>query len=210
MGRRPAVYAVSWRILDPGLLRGIFLAALCLLGVVSGHLYAKGCDAPALHAYLTDYCTVYDAGGLAVPLSSCLLLYYGYEVGLFLLSFASFGVILIPALAAAYGFFFAYTICGFVQAYGRQGILLAMGALAVRVLFTLPCFLALAESAWPLSMELASLTLGSGKRVRPVLYSGRYFILFGFCMLLLTVGVFCERFLTPWLFRMALKAVTGG
>ena len=82
-----------------------------------------------------------------------------------------------------------------------------MAALSVRLLFCLPCFLAVAGEAWPLSIELMLLAFGRGKRSAPVLYGSRYFLLFVLCVAVLAVGVCCERFLTPVLFRMALGAV---
>ena len=36
---------------------------------------------------------------------------------------------------------------------------------------------------------------------------GRYLLLFVLCAVILTVGMFCERFLTPLLFRLALGEV---
>ena len=83
----------------------------------------------------------------------------------------------------------------------------ALGALAVRLVFTLPCFFLLAGAAWPLSTELFSLSFGRGKRSSPVLYGSRYFLWFALCGVVLALGVFCERMLTPLLFRLALGAI---
>ena len=77
----------------------------------------------------------------------------------FLLGFASVGAVLIPALSGAFGFFTMYTISCFVRCYGRDGVVLALGPLTVRLVFTLPCFLAVAGEAWPLSTELFLLAL---------------------------------------------------
>lgn len=198
------------RLGPPSLLRGLLLALFFLSGAMIGHLYAGawGEEArQALEAYLTDYCAVYDAGGITVPLVSCVAIYFGYVVLAFLLGFSSAGVVLIPALSGLFGFLTMYTISCFVRCYGRSGVFLAMGVLAVRLIFTLPCFLALAGEAWPLSIELFSLSFGRGKRSSPVLYGSRYFILFVLCAAILAVGVCCERLLTPILFRMALGKV---
>ena len=85
--------------------------------------------------------------------------------------------------------------------------LLALAVLAARLVFCLPCFLAVAGEAWGLSMELFLLAFGRGKRSAPVLYGSRYFLLFVLCVAVLAAGVCCERFLTPVLFRMALGTV---
>ncbi len=194
----------------PSLLRGSLLAIFFLTGALIGHLYAGSCgqDAQAaLDQYLMDYCVVYDAGSVTIPLLTCAAIYFGYAALLFLLGFSSAGVALIPALSGVFGFFTMYTVSCFVRCYGRSGVLLAMGILLVRLLFTLPCFFVLAEEAWPLSTELFLLSFGRGKRSAPVLYGSRYFLLFVLCAVILTVGVCCERFLTPLLFRLAMDAV---
>ena len=126
---------------------------------------------------------------------------------LFLLGFSAAGVVLIPALSGVFGFFTMYTVSCFVRCYGRAGAALALGAMVVRLVFTLPCFFLLAEAAWPLSTELFALSFGRGKRSSPVLYGSRYFLWFVLCAVILALGVFCERLLTPLLFRLALGAI---
>lgn len=195
---------------DPSLLRSLLLALFFLTGALVGHLYAGSCGGEAqtaLEQYLTDYCTVYDAGGVSVSLASCVAIYYGYVLLVFLFGFSSAGVALIPALTGMFGFFTMYTVSCFVRCYGRAGVALALGLLLMRLLFTLPCFLMLAGEAWPLSTELFLLSFGRGKRSAPVLYGGRYFLLFVLCAAVLAVGVCCERFVTPLLFRLALGRV---
>lgn len=150
---------------DPSSLRTIVLALAFLGGALAGHLYAGSCGEEtweALGQYLGDYCRLYDAGGLETSLLSCVVMYFGYAAALFLLGFSAAGVALIPALSGAFGFFTMYTVSCFVRCFGRAGAALALGALIVRLLFTLPCFLILAEAAWPLSMELFSLSFGRG------------------------------------------------
>ena len=169
---------------DPSVLRSIFLALVFLGGAAAGHLYAGSCGEDtweALGSYLGDYCRLYDAGGMEASLLSCVVMYFGYAALLFLLGFSAAGVVLIPALSGVFGFFTMYTVSCFVRCYGRAGAALALGALIVRLIFTLPCFLILAEAAWPLSMELFALSFGWGKRSSPVLYGSRYFLLFVFC-----------------------------
>ena len=195
MRGRPVLRTIRLGSADPSLLRGLLLALLFLAGALAGHLYAGTCGEEAqgaLDQYLTDYCAV---------------MYFGYGLALFLLGFSSAGVALIPALSGLFGFLTMYTVSCFVRCYGRSGVLLAMGVLLVRLVFTLPCFLALAGAAWPLSIELFTLSFGRGKRSAPVLYGSRYFLLFVLCAVILAAGVCCERLITPLLFRMALEEV---
>ena len=210
MRGRPVLRTIRLGSADPSLLRGLLLALLFLAGALAGHLYAGTCGEEAqgaLDQYLTDYCAVYDTGSAAASLLSCVVMYFGYGLALFLLGFSSAGVALIPALSGLFGFLTMYTVSCFVRGYGRSGVLLAMGVLLVRLVFTLPCFLALAGAAWPLSIELFTLSFGRGKRSAPVLYGSRYFLLFVLCAVILAAGVCCERLITPLLFRMALEEV---
>lgn len=212
MRARPLLRTIRLGPIDPSLLRELLLALFFLVGALAGHLCARSWDAvaqSALSGYLRDYCAVYDAGGVSASLGGCVLLYFGYTVLVFLLGFASVGVALIPALSGVFGFLTMYTVSAFVCCFGRQGAALAAGVLLVRLLFTLPCFFAMAGAAWPLSTELAMLTFGRGRRSAPVLYGSRYFILFVLCVIILTLGVFCERLLTPLLFRLAMGGLAA-
>ena len=212
MRARPLLRTIRLGPIDPSLLRELLLALFFLVGALAGHLCARSWDAvaqSALSGYLRDYCAVYDAGGVSASLGGCVLLYFGYTVLVFLLGFASVGVALIPALSGVFGFLTMYTVSAFVCCFGRQGAALAAGALLVRLLFTLPCFFAMAGAAWPLCTELAMLTFGRGRRSAPVLYGSRYFILFVLCVIILTLGVFCERLLTPLLFRLAMGGLAA-
>lgn len=195
---------------DPNVMRLLLLALAFLAGALAGHLYAGSCGEEAWEAlgqYLGDYCRLYEGGGVEISLLSCVVMYFGYAVLLFLLGFSAAGVILIPALSGMFGFFTMYTVSCFVRCYGRAGAALALGAMVVRLVFTLPCFFLLAGSAWPLSTELFALSFGRGKRSSPVLYGSRYFLWFVLCAVILTLGVFCERLLTPLLFRLAMGAL---
>ena len=192
---------------DPDSMRLLLLALAFSAGALAGHLYAGACGEEAWEAlgqYLGDYCRAYEGGGGEISLLSCVVMYFGYAVLLFLLGFSAAGVLLIPALSGMFGFFTMYTVSCFVRCYGRAGAALALGAMAVRLVFTLPCFFLLAGAAWPLSTELFALSFGRGKRSSPVLYGSRYFLWFVLCAVILALGVFCERMLTPLLFRLAL------
>lgn len=195
---------------DPDWTRLLLLAAAFLGGALGGHLYAGSCGEEiweSLAAYLGDYCRLFDAGGVDVTFLSCAVIYFGYAAALLLLGFSAVGVVLIPALAGVFGFSTMYTVSCFVRCYGRTGAGLALGAMIVRLVFTLPCFFLLAGEAWPLSMELFSLSFGRGKRSSPVLYRSGYFLKFILCAAILALGIFCERALTPLLFRLAMRAI---
>lgn len=202
MGRRTA--APLRRQLDPALVRCGVLGALFLLGAALGRAWAAGADTEALRAYLADYCAAAEEGEI-FSLGSALALYFGYCAAVFLLGFVPVGAALIPAASAVLGFLTMYSVSCFAGALGRCGVGLALGAMGVRLVFTLPCFLALSGAAWPAAMELAALRLGRGRRSAPVGYGRRYLLLFLLCAVILAAGVLCERSLSPVCFRLALR-----
>ena len=201
MTRRPWHRHFWVGAVDAAFVRCIGLAVCFFAGAMAGHMCARGLDAHDLSAYLEEF----SVAGSDVSLISCVLLYYGYVLLAFLLGFSSVGVILIPGLSSVLGFLSMYTLSCFTAAFGRSGIMLALSVLSVRLLFTLPCFLAVASSAWSMSGALAVMVLGKGKRTAAVHYDRSYFLLCLLCVVILTAGIFCERFITPVLFRLALE-----
>ena len=170
------------------------LALLFLLGAAGGYAYAGYCGDHAqlmLSEYLAGYCELFRQGvESAVPLLTAVRLYYGAVVLCFLFGFTAIGTLAVPALAV----------------YGRQGAVLALGALGVRLVFTLPCFLWLGSYAWRAASSL--LPWPRGKRCAPVLYDGSCFYRLFVCVVLLMIGVCFERYITPNLFHLALGVLT--
>ena len=184
----------------------IVLAVFFLLGGVVGSSYSQACDESARSAfreYLSDYCFLCNQNGANIPFLRCVVLYFGYTCIAFLFGFSSIGVFLTPVISAVFGFSSFYTVSCFSQTFGHSGVFLAAAFIVIRLLFTLPCFFLVASEALPLSFRLAALTVGRGKRIEPIFYNSRYFILFLLCIAALCVGVCCERLLTPLLFRAA-------
>jgi stage II sporulation protein M len=205
MGKRP--FSRKLQVWSGGAVGEALLALFFFLGGLAGHAYAKTWDGEALRNYLGDYCALYGSGGVSPALLGCAALYFGWCLAVFLLGFASVGVALIPVLSGLFGFLTMYSVSCFVSAYGRSGILLAMGAMLPRLLVTVPCFLALAGAAWPMSADLAMLALGRGRRAAPVLYGRGYFRVLLVCAGVLSLGVVCERLLSSRLFQLALERV---
>ena len=208
MRRRVVLRGVRLRMPDSSVFGIIFLAVCFLAGAFGGHLFSSLCDASsqeALSAYLKDYCALPDVGLISVPVLRCLPVYFGYTAAVFVFSFSPLGCVFIPAAACVFGFRTMYTVSCFVMTFGRSGALLALSVLVIRLLFTLPCFLGLSDAAWPLSVRLAMLSTGRGKRCESAIYGGKYFLLLIMCVLILAVGVCCDRFFTPHLFRAAIR-----
>ena len=85
-----------------------------------------------------------------------------YPLFAFLLGFASIGVVLLPCVTAAYGFFLSFSVCCFTAAFGVDGVLLALAVFGLRCLVTLPCYFLLAAASWGTSAGLAAVSFGRG------------------------------------------------
>ena len=160
-----------------------------------------------LRQYLEDYVRL---GGEVSPGAavSAAAVYFRYPLLAFLLGFASIGVVLLPVSAAAFGFFLSFAVCCFTAAFGPDGVLLALAALGLRCVVTMPCFFLLASSSCGTAAGLAAVSFGSGRRTAPA--CGRVdWRRFGACSLALAAGVCGELTLTPALLRLALERVLG-
>jgi len=189
----------------------LILLSFCFLaGILAGHLYARGTAAGSdseLYRYLSDFFQVGVDSGTSASFLSALLLYYRYPTLAFLLGFASVGVIGLPILSAAFGFFLAFSVGCFASAFGGSGVLLAFAAFGFRCLITFPCYYWLAVPAFQNSFALAKLSFGDGKRVAGVTYSSSYFLRFALCCAVLFFGVLLELYLTPHLIRFVCERI---
>ena len=194
-------------------LRGI-LFVLCVLFSVGALLGWRlyGNIAQQSSQQLQDYLTGYSelmACSQAAPTSllSALFLYFRYPILIFIFGFSALGVVLIPLLCVIEGFFLSFAVTSFVASMGRNGVLLAMAALGVRCLFTLPCILFLAIQAVRAARQLGKVG-AFGYRKNRAIFEPAYFLRFGVCMLILLLGVVLEITLVPKLFQLALTAIS--
>ena len=188
----------------------LLLALFFLGGAILGQVLAgrvPGETGLELRQYLEDYVRL---GGEVSPGAavSAAAVYFRYPLLAFLLGFASIGVVLLPVSAAAFGFFLSFAVCCFTAAFGPDGVLLALAALGLRCVVTMPCFFLLAPSSCGTAAGLAAVSFGSGRRTAPA--CGRVdWRRFGACSLALAAGVCGELTLTPALLRLALERVLG-
>ena len=190
---------------DPALVRMLCLAGCVALGMAAGGVWAvRSGGGGELAAYLDDFCGLYAEGPAAVSLPSAVWLYFGYAVLAWLLGSASLGVLLLPLLSAAYGFTAMFAVACFTQAFGRRGALMALGAMGLRHLIVLPCFLWIASWSWASADRLLALTLGRGKRCSATALDGGYWYRLCLCVALLFVGLCLELYVTPSLFSLTL------
>ena len=190
------------------LLALFFLAGIFLGQVLSGRVPDATGD--ELRRYLEDYMQLGGGGAsTARTVLSALVIYFRYPLMAFLLGFASIGVVLLPGVTAAYGFFLSFSVCCFTAAFGTDGVLLAMAVFGLRCLVTMPCYFLLAASSWGTAAGLAAVSFGSGRRTAPVVYSRACWARFGACCLALLAGVCGDLLLSPVLLRLLLERILG-
>ena len=154
--------------------RMLLLALFFLCGVFLGQVLAGRVPSVAedeLTAYLRQYVTL-DSGVSSKTILSTILLYVRYPLLAALLGFASIGVVLLPGVTMAFGFFLSFSVSCFTAAFGTDGIVLALAVMGLRCIVTLPCYFILAVHSWGSSAGLASLSFGRGRRTASITYWG--------------------------------------
>lgn len=191
--------------------RLVLLALFFLGGVLLGQVLAgrvPDTTGDELSRYLRDY--VHLSGGgeqTAVQALPAAVIYFRYPLLAFLLGFTSLGVLLLPCVTVAYGFFLSFSVCCFTAAFGADGVLLALAVFGLRCVVTLPCYLLLAVPAWGTSAALASLSFGRGRRTAPVTYDRSCWLRFGGVTAALLAGICADLFLSPWLLQLILERI---
>ena len=193
-----------------GSLPRLVLLALCFAGGVFLGQVLAGRLPEAVGTQLGEYLDGYvrlDRTASPDAVLPALVLYFRYPLLAFLLGFSSVGVVLLPCLTIAFGFFLSFSVCCFTAAFGADGLLVALAALGCRCLVTLPVFFLLAVPGWGLSAGLAALSFGRGQRPSP---AGRAWLLrAAVCAAVLLAGVCVELVLPPALLRLALAKLCG-
>lgn len=193
---------------SPSLPHLLLLAVFFLAGVILGQIAAgRAPDATGgeLYHYLRNYLQLEDQDS-GIAALSMLFLYLRYPILAFLLGFSSIGILLLPGLTVACGFFLSFSVSCFTAAFGGEGVLLALAVFGLRCAVTIPCYFLLAVPALNSSAELAAFALGH--RRKAVLESGQW-RRFGVVIGVLLAGVCVDLFLSPVLLRMTLERVLG-
>jgi len=187
----------------------LFLALFFFAGIVLGQVFsAQVPDATGeeLSRYLKAFLMVRGDGE---PSSGTLLptavLYFRYPLAAFLLGFASIGVLLLPFVTGAFGFFLSFSVCCFTAAFGSDGVLLALAVFGLRCAVTLPCYFLLAVPSLERSMALACVSFGRGRHSAPVVYDGAWWRRLAVISGVLLAGMCAELMLAPWFLRQLLE-----
>lgn len=193
------------------LLRLALLALFFLAGVILGQVLAgrvPQATGQELERYLTGYFSLDRTPEVDRKVFlSTLLIYFRYPVLAFLLGFSSIGVVLLPAVSVAYGFFLSFSVCCFTASFGGGGVLLALAVFGIRCIVTLPCYFTLAVPSLRNAISLAALSFGNGRRVQPVRYGARWWTRMGAAAVLLLGGVMADLFLSPAFLNLVLAQI---
>lgn len=190
--------------------RLLLLALFFFAGVILGQVFSgrvPDATGDELARYLTDFLKVGEGELSPWTALSAAVLYFRYPLAAFLLSFASIGVLLLPLLSGAFGFFLSFSVCCFTAAFGPDGVLLALAVFGLRCAVTLPCYFLLAVPAFERSVALACLSLGGGRRAAPALYGRAWWSRLAAVSGALLAGMCADLMLAPWFLRQLLERI---
>lgn len=189
------------RALQPPKARLYILCLFFAAGVLAGFLVRCALpvdDLSALSGYVTSYAQLAAQEKDAPALLQIVWAYVRYPAAVFLLGFTAWGVLFIPLVCAAQGFFLSFAVQCFASAMGRQGVALALAALGLRCLFVLPCLLMIASDGFAAAWRLA-------ERQKTEVRDRRRLVI---CVFVLLTGTVAECALVPRLFAWLLPGIT--
>lgn len=176
----------------------VLVCLLLVLGAVLGFAVCRAVpqqDRQELSDYLHQYAQATAEGqGPSASALSVAAAYFRYPLAATLLGLAAAGLVLLPVLSVAQGFFLSFSIGCFARALGRGGVYLALAAFGPRCLFVLPCTLLLTVQGLS-----AAARRRDGQKVR--LTEGAYWRRVGLCGLVLLIGAALELTFGPRLLQ---------
>lgn len=186
------------RLTKPPQTRAWLLCLFFAAGILAGFLArrtVKSDDLSALGGYVSEYAAL--TAQQPADIISVVWAYLRYPAAAFLLGFTAWGVMLLPLLCTAQGFFLSFSVHCFAASMGRGGVTLALAALGLRCLFVLPCLLVTAsdsfQSAWC-----------RAEKQKPEHRDRRRLML---CLFVLLTGTVAECALVPKLFALLLPRI---
>lgn len=184
----------------------VVTAAFFTLGGLTGGLLAfraAGGGVEAMSTYLEHFLETAQAGGLELPVWPELLWRsLRWPLAACLLGFSALGILGIPALCSMRGFFLAFSIASFAQAYGRDGLAVAFLLLGIPGFLSIPALFMLSVQSFSSACTLAG---RSGRREFP--FHREYFFRCGMCAAAAGVSFLIELYLVPVLVSGAASAI---
>ncbi len=209
MLKRPLLRTIRMKL--PGPLLLLLLLSTCfLMGGFIAIICANQCSAEtidSLSIFLRRYCGTYDPASVIFSLGHLFVLYFGSVILAFLFGFSSLGNVFIPLLSGVLGFSSFFSVACFVRTFGTKGLLAAAALFLIRLIFTLPCYFAVAGSSMNFSACLLMALFRKSGIVERIHYPQKYLLIFALSLIWLCVGACCERFITPQLFCEAIKEI---
>ena len=200
------VTGIWWSPVAEGTPALVATAAFFALGGLTGCLLAfrlAGVGMDAMAAYLDRFLSVAQAGGMDIPvLPELLWRTLRWPLAAFLLGFSVLGVLGVPLLCSLRGFFLAFSIASFAQAYGHDGLAVAFFLLGVPGFLSVPAFMLLTTQSFSSACALA----GRSGRREPQFHR-EYFFRCGVCAAAVCVSLLLERYLVPTLVSGAAEAL---
>ena len=176
----------------------VLVCLLLVLGAVLGFAVCRAVpqqDRQELSDYLDQYAqATADGRGPSASALSVAAAYFRYPLAAALLGLTAAGLVLLPVLSVAQGFFLSFSVGCFARALGRGGVYLALAAFGPRCLFVLPCTLLLTVQGLS-----AAARRRDGQKVR--LTEGAYWRRVGLCGLILLIGAALELTFGPRLLQ---------
>lgn len=176
----------------------VLVCLLLVLGAVLGFAVCRAVpqqDRQELSDYLHQYAqATADGRGSSASALSVAAAYFRYPLAAALLGLTAAGLVLLPVLSVAQGFFLSFSVGCFARALGRGGVYLALAAFGPRCLFVLPCTLLLTVQGLS-----AAARRRDGQKVR--LTEGAYWRRVGLCGLILLIGAALELTFGPRLLQ---------
>ena len=176
----------------------VLVCLLLVLGAVLGFAVCRAVpqqDRQELSDYLHQYAqATADGPGPSASALSVAAAYFRYPLAAALLGLAAAGLVLLPVLSVAQGFFLSFSVGCFARALGLGGVYLALAAFGPRCLFVLPCTLLLTVQGLS-----AAARRRDGQKVR--LTEGAYWRRVGLCGLILLIGAALELTFGPRLLQ---------
>ncbi|MCC8123731.1 MAG: hypothetical protein LIO58_09345 [Oscillospiraceae bacterium] len=197
--RRVRAERVSTTAVD-GVMPGLAVLSFCFLagGLIGVIVAAKagGDGGASLSAYLTGFMQAAGDGEMKSPpiLSSLWELFRWPLLGC-LLGFTAIGLIGIPVLFAARGFYLAFSIACFVRVFGQTGDLIAFLMFGITGLISVPVLFVLGTQSLHASMALAGRMVRSERGA--VHYDKAYWMRCIFCVFALCVCFLLEYLAVP-------------
>ena len=175
----------------------LFFAAGILAGFLARRI-VKSDDLSALGSYVSSYASL--TVQQPADIISVLWAYLRYPAAAFLLGFTAWGVMLLPLLCTAQGFFLSFSVHCFAASLGRGGVTLALAALGLRCLFVLPCMLCISRDGFSRACRALS-------QKHPVKSEIPWRMLL-FCVFVLLTGTVVECAIVPKFFALILARLT--